>query len=251
MNKRAQIAIFVIVGILIVTVILFIFLIDRTPRISRGQDLDNPESYIDNCVKEQASIEIDNLIAHAGFPDAQDIVMYKGIAIPYLCKNVNYYQPCIAQYPIYLTQVQKELVTQFSDDVEVCFATLSQELAKRNYIVDAGQITLSAEIKPSITHIGIERQFTISKEGFARTYDRFDVFVNTKLYELASIAQEIVSQEAKFCYFSNDGFMALYNNFDVRKDVLGESTKIYTIENKETSEKMTLAIRGCAIPAGF
>ena len=71
------------------------------------------------------------------------------------------------------------------------------------------------------------------------------------MYELVNAAQEIVSQEAKWCYFSNDGFMVLYNDFDVRKDVLGDSTKIYTVEHKKTGEKLTMAIRGCAIPNGF
>ena len=92
MNKQGQIAIFVIVGILIVAAILFIFLIDRTPSITRGQDLDNPESFIDNCIKEQADKEIKNLLSHGGFPDSQDTVLYNGIPLPYLCKNINYYQ---------------------------------------------------------------------------------------------------------------------------------------------------------------
>ncbi len=251
MNAKGQIAIFVIVGVLIAAAVLFVFLIDRTPRITRGQDFDNPESYIDNCIREQAKKEINNLMSHAGFPDAIDSVMYDGVAITYLCKNVNYYQPCVVQYPLYVSQVKDELVKQFEDNVQGCFASLEQELTKRNYIVDAGEITISASIKPSLTHIGVERQFTVTKDGSSRSYNRFDSFVNTHLFELASIAQEIISQESQFCYFSNDGFMALYHDFDIRKDVLGDSTKIYTIESKKTKEKLTMAIRGCAIPLGF
>ncbi len=251
MNRSGQIAIFVIVGLLIVAAILFIFLIDRTPSITRGQDLDNPESFIDNCIKEQASKEIVNLLSHGGFPDSTDNVLYNGLAIPYLCKNINYYQPCIAQYPRYVTEIKNEILRNFEDDVEQCFASLEQDLISRNYIVDAGPITLTAEIKPEIVHVGIERPFTITKGGSSRKYERFDVFVNTYLYEVSSIAQEIVSQEAKFCYFSNDGFMALYNDFDIVRDVLGESTKIYTIKHKKNGEALTMAIRGCAIPLGF
>ncbi len=250
-GKGGQIAVFVIVGIMIVAAILFIFLIDRSPTIIRDQDFDNPESYMDNCVKEKAKIVIDEITSHAGFPDSIDTVLYKGIAVPYLCKNINYYQPCVSQHPRYVYEIQNELALQLQDDIEQCFASLEQELSKRNYLIDAGALTISADIKPDIAHVIVERQFTLTKGESIRSYDRFDFFINTKLYELASVAQEIVSQEAKYCYFSNDGFMALYNDFDIMKDVLGESTKIYTITHKTNGEKLTMAIRGCAIPLGF
>ena len=251
MNKQGQIAIFVIVGVMIVSAILFIFTIDRTPKVTRGQDLDNPESYMDNCVKERAKIFISDLISHAGFPDSKDNVMYKGVEIPYLCKNVNYYQPCVVQHPIYVTEVQNVFAEKFKEDIEQCFASLEQELTKRGNIIDAGSIDLNVEINPSIIHFGVERLFTLTKGGNTKSYNRFDFFVSSYLYEILNVAQEIVSQEAKWCYFSNDGFMVLYNDFDIRKDVLGDSTKIYTIEHKKDGEKLTMAIRGCAIPNGF
>ena len=71
------------------------------------------------------------------------------------------------------------------------------------------------------------------------------------MYDLASVANEIASQEAKFCYFEYVGFNILYNDFDIRKDTLSDSTKIYTIKHKKTAAEMNIAVRGCAIPAGF
>ena len=250
-NKRGQIAIFVIVAVMIVVAISFIFLIDRTPTIQRGLELDNPENYLDECIKERAEMVITNLISHGGFPNSNDTIMYQGNAISYVCKNINYYQPCVSQYPRYVYQVQEELNLQLKEDVEQCFASLEQELTKRKYIIDAGPITLSSEIKPKITHLNVKRDFTITKGEVIKSYDELDFFINTPIYDLAMIAQEIISQEARYCYFSNDGFMILYPNFDIRKDSLGEDSIIYQIKDKTTNEQLTMAIRGCAIPPGL
>lgn len=251
MNRQGQIAIFVILGIILVAVIFFLFLIDKKPTINRTQDFDNPESFIDDCIDTESKKSISKIMVHGGFPNSLDNVFYQGEEIAYLCKNINFYQPCVVQHPIYIQEVENELVNEISDKVAQCFSSLEQELLKRNYIIDAGPISLNVNLKPKIVHFEIDRKFSISKGGDSRSYEKFDVFVSSPLYELAIIVQEIISQEAQWCYFSNDGFMALYNDFDIRKDVLGDSTKIYTVEHKKTGEKMRFALRGCAVPNGF
>ena len=251
MNKRGQLTIFIILGILIAAVIAYLLVFDRKPSVTRGQDFDNPESYIDNCVKEKTLEVLDEMILHGGFVAPNDTAMYDGNAVAYLCKNVNYYQPCITQHPRYLFGLQREFAEQVGDDVVQCFAELEQELTRRNYAVDGGDISINAEFKPEIVELKVFRDFTISKGDFARSFDSFDIYVPHPIYDLAFIANEIVAQEARWCYFSNDGFMALYTDYDIRRDVLGDSTKIYSVKHKETGDVLMMAIRGCAIPAGF
>jgi hypothetical protein len=252
MNKRGQITIFVILGIMFAVAIYFIFLVDRKPTTqTRGQNLDNPESFIDDCISEEYEKSVDTIMSHGGFPNSLDNILYKGTEIAYLCKNENYYQPCVNQHPLYLKEVEQEILNEVSDKVSQCFSSLEQELLRKNYLIDAGSISLDVQVKPKITQFSVDRSFVISKGGDSRTYQHFDFFVSSPLYEMALIVQEIVSQEAKWCYFSNDGFMILYDEFDIRKDVLGDNTKIYTIEHKKTGKKMTFAIRGCVIPNGF
>ena len=251
MNKKGQIAIFVIVAILIVAAFAFLFLIDKKPRVTRGQEFDNPESYIDNCVKERANEVIDEMFLGGGFIGANDTVLYKGNKITYLCKNVNYYQPCITQYPRYVFDLQEELEHEVADDVAQCFAALEQELTRRNYAINGGDISISAEVKPSVNRITVNRVFSMSKGDITRSFDKFDIFIAKPLYELGFVANEIVAQEARWCHFSNDGFMALYNDYDIRLDVLGDSTKIYSVKYKDTGDVLKMAVRGCVIPAGF
>ncbi len=252
MNRKGQIAIFVIVGILLVAAFAFIFFINRKPTITRGQDLDNPESYIDNCLKERATALLDEILPRAGFIDANDTILYKGYDVTYLCKNINYYRPCINQYPRYVLSLEREFAAQLGDDVSQCFAEIEQELTRRNYAVDGGDISLEAKFKRDIVELRVYRDFSISKDGFTRDFDLFDVYIVHPVFDLALIVNEIVAQEARWCYFSNDGFMLLYNDFDIHKDIAYDgSTKIYIVKDKITNKAINFAIRGCAIPAGF
>ncbi len=69
---------------------------------------------------------------------------------------------------------------------------------------------------------------------------------------MAYVTNEITAQEARNCYFSNDGFMALYPDYDIRKNFASDGqTKIYIVMDKDTNKKIVFAIRGCVIPAGF
>ena len=250
--RKGQIAMFVIVGILIVAAFAFIFFINRKPTITRGQDFDNPESYIDNCIKERAVATLGEMLPRAGFIDSNDTILYGGYDVTYLCKNVNYYQQCINQYPRYVFSLEREFERQLADDVSQCFAEVEQELTRRNYDIDGGDISIQVKFKPDIVELRVFRDFSISKDGFTRDFDLFDIYVAHPVYDLAFIANEIIAQEARWCYFSNDGFMLLYNDFDIRKDIAYDgSTKIYIVKDKESGKSLTMAIRGCAIPAGF
>ncbi len=252
LNRSGQIAIFVIIGILFVAAIAFLFFVDRKPTLqTRGQNFDNPESFIDNCIKTEAEESIDKIMTHGGFPDSTDNILYKGKEIAYLCKNINPYQPCVNQHPLYLQEIETEIKNEVSDKFSQCFSLLEQELIGRNYLIDAGPLSLDVQAKPKITQFSVGKRFILSKDGDTKAYEKFDVFVSSPLYEIALVVHEIISQETKWCYFSNDGFMLTYNDFDIVLDRLGDSTKIYTVEHKHTGKKMTFAVRGCAIPRGF
>ena len=121
----------------------------------------------------------------------------------------------------------------------------------RKYEFSGGDIVLEAKLKPGIVELTVFRDFSFSKGGVSQDFDSFTTGLSNPLYDLAYVANEIASQEAKFCYFEYVGYNILYNKFDIRKHTLSDSTKIYNIKDKQTGKEMNIAIRGCAIPAGF
>jgi len=249
-NKRGQIAIFVIVALLIVAAIILIYTIFRSPTVSVGEEFE-PKSFVDKCIRDSVRDTVNVMIPQGGFVSPTDYKVYNDIKVTYLCKNVNYYEPCITQYPRYITRLQEEIVTNVEPEIEQCFILLEDELEKRNYVYSGGEISLQAILKPKSIDFTVNRDFTLSKNNVQREFDSFRVVINSALYDIASTANEIASQEAKFCYFEYVGFNLLYPRYDIRKFTMSDSTKIYTIGYDPTGEKMNIAIRGCAIPAGF
>jgi len=99
--------------------------------------------------------------------------------------------------------------------------------------------------------IVVSRNLQLSGGDFSRDFNSFRSSIRSPLYDLGYVANEIARQEAKYCYFEYLGYSLIYNNFDIRKYSLSDSTKIYTVEHKPSGETMNIAIRGCAIPPGF
>ncbi len=247
-KDKGQVTIFVIIAVVLAAGILMIFLFKKTPTISRGQDFDNPESFIDECVRKSADETLKIMLPQGGFVEPKDYKLYEDIKVAYLCKNINDYEPCVNQHPRFMFELQDELSREIDDEVGQCFALLEEELEKKNYAVSGGDISVESTLKPGVVEILINREFEMKKGDFARSFDKFNVFLRSAVYELAYLANEISAQEAGLCYFSNDGYMALYPQYDIKKDVMSDSTKIYSLKDKETQLTMNIAIRGCVVP---
>ena len=250
MNNRGQIAIFVIVAIVLVVGIAIIFSIYRAPILERTEKF-SPETFIDKCLREEVREVVNVMLPQGGFVAPTDYKLYQNTQVAYLCKNINYYDSCITQHPLYMKKLESEVEDNIQEQIVSCFLTFEEELDSRNYQHSGGEIEIDVELKPGLVEAVVYRDFSFSKGDFSKSFESFSVAIRSPLYDLGFVANEIASQEAKFCHFSHDGFMLLYPRFDIRKFVFSESTKIYTIKDKETNAEMNIAIRGCAIPAGF
>lgn len=252
MNKKGQVTVFVIVALLIVGVIFVLMLLNKGSVSLREQDFDNPQAYLTTCINERARVILDEMLANAGLLSIDDKVLYNTREVPYLCKNINNFEPCVNQVPLYVSQIEKEFKENIQSGAEQCFSSLIDELESRNYdISSSGQVNVEAKLKPEVVEIAFENEFTMTKNGESRKFSRFDTYVFTKIQSIGFVINEIITQEAKWCYFSNDGFMILYPEYDIRVYMMEDSTKIYTVKNKKTSEKIEFATRGCVLPAGW
>jgi len=268
MNKGGQITIFVIVAIVLVVSIGIFFAIDRgVPILDRSEEF-NPETFIDKCIKDEVRDIVDVMLPQGGIVNPTDYKLYNYIKVPYLCKNENYYNiviwndeydsgfertpyACVTQYPAYLRKIEKEIEEHTYTKIESCYASLENTLIERNYEVSRGDIIIDATLKPGIIETVIEGKLTYSKGEISKSFESFSVLIRSPLYELGSVANEISSQEAMYCHFSEDGFMFLYRDYRIGKYMFSDSTKIYTIEHKPTGATMNIATRGCVISPGF
>ncbi len=249
-NKRGQIAIWVIVALIIVAIIIFILFVSRQKPESIDS-ISDPKKLIRECTKEGIQEAIDIMLPQGGFVEPENYKTYKNIKIAYLCENIGYFKTCINQHPLLIEEMEKEIDEYAKPKIEACFADLEREREKRGEEIQLGAMKTNISLASNKVYYNIQREVTISKNSEKRSYDDFNIEIESPAYDLANVASDIVNQEAKYCYFEYVGYMLLYPKLDISKFTLSDSTKIYTIKDKETDKEMNIAIRGCAIPPGI
>lgn len=251
-NRKGQVAIWIILALAIVLIISLIFFVSKgKPNIAQGVDYGNPEAFIDSCAK-NAILDAEKIIVvQGGIVEPKNFVVYNNISIIYMCKNSGYFEPCIQQHPFLLSDMENEIINYAKPKIENCFQQLKSELEKRNNQVEYTSFVLSVNLIPDRIRSEISTYIKVKNEQEEKEYKDFKIDLVSPAYQLGRIAINIANDEAKYCYFEYVGYMALNPEFSIEKTTLGDSTKIYSIKDIKSGEKMNTAIRGCAIPAGF
>jgi hypothetical protein len=257
-KRRAQITIFVIAGLTIAGIILLFFLF-RTGVISEisGTKELNPNSFLSSCLEDKIHETIQVISSQGGYINNPLNKTFKfnnenrPTDISYLCYTQNYYEPCINQEPMLIQHLKEEVYNYISEDVRNCFDELVFSLEKQGYTANAKYNDFEVELVPRKIVVKIDSEITLTKTEETSTKKDFEVFVQSRFYDLAIVVQEIVSQEARFCNFETLGFILFYPEFNIEKFTTGDSTTIYTIENKRSKEKFKFAVRSCVIPPGI
>lgn len=250
--KKGQVTIFIIVAIIIIALIMLFFLVK-----SKGgmpffqQSMPNPYEYMEKCVKDNVNEAINLMLPQGGYLSPEHYTNYKDNKVEYLCYTKEYYKPCINQNPLLIEHLKKEIKRYSEGKIKDCFYALENEYKKRNYNVETGSMTFDIELEPNQAIANIKKKIEIKKNEETRKFDNFKFKINSPIYDFGIISEEIANQEAKFCYFEYLGYSLLYPSFKINKDEINSDTKIYTIEEKASKKKMTIAIRSCAFPAGI
>ena len=151
-----------------------------------------------------------------------------------------------------IQHLEEEIKNYISDDVERCFDEYTSNLQEsQGYVVEVRGSGFDVELKERKVVVNINKKLTLTKSGKTSSQENLNVITTSNLYELAKLVQEIVSQEARFCYFSDIGYMMLYPQWDIEKFRTSDSILIYTIKKINSNDWFRFAVRGCVIPPGY
>lgn len=256
--KRSQMSIFIIIGVLLVGLVALFFLMRQgvIPSIGKSPET-NPNSFLETCMNDKIKETIGILLSQGGYitNPLNKKFKFEGEKdysyISYLCYNQNYYLPCINQEPMLIQNIKKETKQYISKDIELCFNDLTSNLNKEGYVVDARYGGFDVDISQNKMTISIDGKLTLTKTDETKKIEKFKISFLTRLYDLAVVSQEIVSQEARFCNFEHLGYMLFYPEFKIDKFRTGDSIIIYNIQHRDSKEKFRFAVRGCVIPPGI
>ncbi len=247
--KTSQIALFVILGVLIVIAIVIIFLLIRSLEV-RILDEDNPQAFVESCTREAVEKAIAILSRQGGDIKPKGAIMHDTEEISFLCFNYNFYEPCINQRPLLIEHIENEITDYIKPIVSDCFFNLESSLRKR-YDIETSQMDLKTILKPKTVTVEINKFLKLTRKEEVRDFESFKMVMAHPIYNLAEIAITITNQESRYCNFDELGYMVFYPEYDIKKFERGDSNIIYKITERATEQNFNFAIRSCPLPPGY
>ena len=254
MKKRGQLTIFILIAIMIIAIIILFFLLrNKSPITLTGGNEESPESFLQNCIKDKFSKGVDLISSQGGYVSNTLNIGYDDKKVSYLCYSTLNYQKCINQEPVLITHLETEIKNYLSVEISSCWDILTLGMQEKGYTVNVKKYNYTGvKLTPGKAIIELKNaEIRLTKTEESLKYNKFRLNFNTKLYDLAVVVQEIVSQEAKFCNFENLGYMMIHPETKITEKTFRDETTIYIVEDRKTKEQFFFAVRSCAIPGGI
>ena len=244
--------VWIIIAMVLVLAIVLFFLLrgEITPKVGEKIE-ENPKNYIASCVKKNVEEAVEIMLPQGGFISPEHTKLYNNIKVAYLCYNSLYYDLCISEHPILLQEMEEEIHKYIGQKIEQCFQDYKSEQEKRDIGISLGNMEIDIKLEQESVNAKINREITITEKGENYKVNNFDVDIRSPVYNLGRVAAEIASNEAESCDFDNAKYMTTYPRFKISRIPMSDSTKIYTIEDKNSGKNMNIAIRGCVMPLGL
>jgi len=258
MNKRAQVTMFIIIGILIViTIVLFLYLQKEREPETGGKSESNIASVFESCLEDNVKETVKIISEQGGYLNNTLNITFrfkdtgKILDISYLCYTSKEFIPCTNQEPMLMDHLEEEIGTGISAQVKTCFDDVAKSVGKQGDIVEAKYNGFDVDIVPGKIIVNVDGEITSTKSGETTKQTEIRGMFSSRLYEITRVVQEITNKEASYCKFDFSKFMISYPEFEIGKAMTRNSTAIYTINHNKGVEEFNFAIRSCSIPPGF
>ncbi len=257
--KRGQVTIFIIIGVLVVAlaVLIFLYFPELVSKVS--PETKNPAGFIQECIEEQIEDNTEIILKQGGYlvVSSRDGYLYKKEGdsearyVGYVCYTADSYVPCINQEPFLREHFEKEILSSIEEDMEGCFNNLVRSYENKGYDVNLEERIPQVKILPNVISTNFNRTLTLAKGEESERYENFQVNLDSNLYGMLGVAENIVSWEINVGDSMIEAYM--YDNpyLRVEKHRKDDGTKIYVITDINTEEDLRFAVRSFAAPVGF
>jgi len=249
-NKRGQMTLFIIIGIVIVALALLIYFFFPQIKSTFGFSAKNPEQQIQSCLEKEIENSAKALSLNGGSLNPENYINYDNSPVEYLCYQEDYYLPCVMQQPLLVEHIQDEIKNAVQEKANECFDAMVGNYEKSGYSVSTNKGDLVVELLPDKIIVTLENSLTLTKNN-QETYKSFKVVVNKKLYELAILATSILNWEARYGDSETTSYMNYYHDVKVEKKKQSDGSTIYILTDRNTGDKFQFASRSVAWPPGY
>ena len=251
MNKKGQVAVFIIVAVVIIGIIIVLLLFPGLTDFATQEEF-SPTSFLKGCIQPSIESNIALLAKQGGYINPEGALVYQGDRIKYLCYTSEYYQTCVVQQPMIKNHFEQELESSIDSDARGCIQDLAREYERRGFDITVGNVAEEVSINPGEILVNFKVPIAVSKSGEETIrYTEFNVLIESEMYDLLFIAQSIIDFESTYGDSETSAYIAYYPDLTIQKTRLSDGSTVYTVENVITREKFTFASRSLAWPPGY
>lgn len=250
MEKRGQVALFVIIAIVIAGIVAVFLFYPRLQGTLTGASGD-PAAYMRACMELELENSINTTMRNGGSYSPEHFAVYGGERIEYLCYTTENYKPCIVQQPLIVNHVESELKNRIEPRARECFEE-AKEIARDNgfSVSGEGQGTLNVSIEPERIELLFAAPLVLTKEDTTQRFTSFSVRKESKAYDLLLTALSIIDFESTLGNSETTLYMQFYPDLNIGK-LKRDGDTIYTLRNVVSNEEFRFATRSLVWPPGY
>jgi len=198
-NRRGQVTLFIIIGIVIVAVVLLaIFLVPKIskPKTPQSSPL-NPEAYLSSCISDGIKPALDKITPQGGYLDPNPFYTFHGNKVQFLCYSENETETCVNQKPLLKEDIELQLLNNLSSIARSCVNAFKlQTENKGNIVTTCGTLlsNVSLESKRIVINVNCPIKI-VTKEDENFNFNEVNVLINSNLYEQVMLAKNVVNEE--------------------------------------------------------
>jgi len=251
MNKRGQITIFIIVGILVVIFAVLVFLLYPKIQTGFGFDEKNPAKFLQKCFEENLKNSVEKISLQGGSLEPENFYLYQDNKVEYLCYTSEYYITCTMQQPMLKSHIEFEISDGISETGKKCLSDLENNYKNNGYQVELKNRDIIVELLPKKIITKINSSLILTKAGEKTVFNSISFAETNNLYELVAIANSILNMEARYGNSETTIYMDYYHNLKIEKYKQTDGTTIYILTDSDTKDKFQFASKSLVWPPGY
>ena len=250
-TKKGQVTIFIIIAIAIIGLAVLIFQVVPRTSTTAGASANNPEGFLEICLKERIEDVIETISLQGGNFEPELSILYQSNEISYLCYTSEDFKLCSNQQPLLKRHVESEIKKNIESEAEACFREMKISFEDRGYGVSLSEGVTRVELLPKRVVASFDNYRLTLTKGDTEIHDSFNIILNNNLYEFVGITNSILSWEALYGEAETTIYMTYYRDLKVEKLEQIDGSRVYILTDRNTGSKFQFASRSNAWPPGL
>ncbi len=251
MQKKGQVTVFVIIGVLTLFILLFIFFVKdaaferftRSPNVEAHlqTELDGITAEIQRCMHQETSKALQELGQGGGYFTPIHTLTFYGKPFTYLCTIINGKTPCVQQL-LTRTSIETRLNQRLQTTIPTCMKL--QGYKNKDYTLTTGTFAVSSAILPRAVLVNATYPLTLTKGPYEVRRTTYSLSVVAPLGLILDGVHDIINAEASDNYFDPLAYSFLkQSTYDLAKHI-SYPHRVYIVKVYGSDYTFQFAVEG-------